>query len=58
MLQVNVALPNGHAELLAFPPSSTVQDLKTAAKRAFGKKFLRLDLSLPRIESYLILRKP
>ena len=40
MLQVNVVLPNGHSELLSLLPSSTVQDLKTAAKRAFGKKSL------------------
>ena len=49
MLQVNVALPNGHAELLTLPPSSTVQDLKTAAKQAFGKKFLRLVTAKNRI---------
>ena len=42
MLQVNVALPNGHAELLSLPPSSTVQDLKTTAQQAFGRKCLRL----------------
>ena len=42
MLQINVALPNGHAELLTLLPSSTVQDLKTAAQRALGKKHLRL----------------
>ena len=35
MLKVNVALLNGHAELLTLSPSSTVQDLQTAAKRAF-----------------------
>ena len=50
MLQVNVALPNGNAELrLPLPPSSTVQDLKTAAKKAFGKKFLRLVTAKNRI---------
>ena len=32
----------GHAELLTLPPSSTVQDLRTTAQRAFGKKYLRL----------------
>ena len=42
MLQVNVVLPNGHAELLSVPLSSTVQDLKAKAHRAFGKKHLRL----------------
>ena len=42
MLQVNVSLPNGHAELLSLLPSSTVQDLKQATQRAFGQKFLRL----------------
>ena len=42
MLKINVALPNGHAELLTLPPSSTVQDLKTAAQQAIGKKHLRL----------------
>ena len=38
MLQVNVALPNGHAELLSLPPSSTVQELKTTAQQAFRAK--------------------
>ena len=42
MIQINVALPNGHAELLTLLPSSTVQDLRTKAQRAFGKKYLRL----------------
>jgi len=42
MLQVNVALPNGHAELLSLLPSSTVQDVRTKAKEAFGKKCLTL----------------
>ena len=42
MLQVNVALPNGQTELLSLLPSSTVQDLRTLAQRAFGKKYLRL----------------
>ena len=42
MLKVNVALPNGHAELLTLLPSSTVQDVRTKAQRAFGKKYLRL----------------
>ena len=42
MIQISVALPNGHAELLTLPPSSTVQDVRTKAKQAFGKKCLRL----------------
>ena len=42
MLKINVALPNGHAELLTLLPSSTVQDVRTKAQRAFGKKYLRL----------------
>ena len=42
MFKIYVALPNGHAELLTLPPSSTVQELKTAAQQAFGKKYLRL----------------
>ena len=42
MLQVNVVLPNGHAELLSLLPSSTVQDVRTKAQRAFGKMCLRL----------------
>ena len=42
MLQVNVALPNGHAEVLSLLPSSTVQNLRTAAQRAFRQKCLRL----------------
>ena len=37
MIQINVALPNGHAELLTLPPSSTVQDVRTKAQRALGK---------------------
>ena len=31
MLQINVALANGHAELMSLLPSSTVQDLRTKA---------------------------
>ena len=42
MLQIDVALPNGHAELLTLLPSSTVRDVRTKAERAFGKKYLRL----------------
>eukprot|EP00434_Breviolum_minutum_P025639 symbB.v1.2.022655.t1/scaffold2027.1/size138498/3 len=41
-IQVNVALPNGHSELLSLFPSSTVRDVKTKAQQAFGKKYLRL----------------
>ena len=41
MLKINVALPNGHAELLTLLPSSTLQELKTAAQQAFGKKYLK-----------------
>ena len=41
-IQISVALPNGHAELLALLPSSTVRDVRTKAQRAFGKKYLRL----------------
>ena len=39
MLKINVALPNGHAETLTLLPSATVQELKTAAQLAFGKKY-------------------
>ena len=42
MIQIYVALPNGHAKLLTLLPSSTVQDVKKMAKRALGKKHLRL----------------
>ena len=42
MLKIDVALPSGHAELLTLLPSSTVQDVRTKAERAFGKKYLRL----------------
>ena len=42
MIQINVVLPNGHAELLTLLPSSTVQDVRTKAQRSFGKKYLRL----------------
>ena len=42
IFHVNVALPNGHAELLTLLPSSTVQDLRAKAQRAFGKKYLGL----------------
>ena len=42
MLKINVALPNGHAELVTLLPSFTVPDVRTKAERAFGKKYLRL----------------
>ena len=42
MILINVALPNGHAELLSLLPSSTVQDVRTQAQLAFGKKHLGL----------------
>ena len=42
MIQINVLLPNGHAELLTLLPSSTVRDVRTKAERAFGKRYLRL----------------
>ena len=38
-IDVQVALLNGHAvELRSFSPSSTIQDLKAKAQRAFGQK--------------------
>ena len=42
MLQVKVALLNGNPELLTLLPSSTVQDVRTKAQLAFGKKYIRL----------------
>ena len=42
MLQVKVSLLNGNPELLTLLPSSTVQDVRAKAQRAFGKKHLRL----------------
>ena len=42
MLEVKVTLLNGHAELLTLLPPSTVQDLRTKAQQAFGKKYLKL----------------
>ena len=42
MIQITVALPNGHVELLTLLPSSTVQDVRTKAQLVFGKKHLRL----------------
>ena len=49
MLQVNVALQSGHAELLSLMASSRVQDLKTAAQQAFGQRCLRLVTAKNRI---------
>ena len=42
MLKINVALLDGHAELLTLLPSSSLQELKTAARQAFGKMHLTL----------------
>ena len=42
MIHINVVLPNGHSELLTLEPSSTLQELKTEAAQAFGKKYLKL----------------
>ena len=42
MIQIHVALPSGDAELLTLLPSSPVQDVRTKAQQAFGKKYLRL----------------
>ena len=49
MLKINVALPNGHAELLTVLPSSTLQELKTAAQQTLGKKYLKLITAKNRI---------
>ena len=49
MLQINVALLNGHAELLSLLRSSTVQDVSTKAQVAFGKKHLRLITAKKRV---------
>eukprot|EP00434_Breviolum_minutum_P043189 symbB.v1.2.038485.t1/scaffold6011.1/size21767/1 len=42
MIQIHVVLPNGHAELFTLLPSSTVQEVRTKAERAFEKKYLKL----------------
>ena len=42
MISIHAALPSGDSELLTLLPSCTVQDLRTEAQRAFGKKRLRL----------------
>ena len=42
MLKIDVALPNGQTELLTLPPAYTVQDVRTKAQQAFGKKYLKL----------------
>ena len=49
MLRINVALLNGNPELLTLLPSSTVQDVRTEAQRAFGKKHLRLITAKSRV---------
>ena len=49
MIQINVALPSGHAELLTLLPSSTVRDVRTKAERSFGKKYLRLSTAKNRV---------
>ena len=41
MIRIHVALLNGNPELLTLPPSSRVQDVRTKAQRAFGKKHLK-----------------
>ena len=53
MIQVNVALPNGHRELLTLEPSSTLQELKTAATQAFRKKYLKLLITAVNLEQTL-----
>eukprot|EP00434_Breviolum_minutum_P044477 symbB.v1.2.039729.t2/scaffold6752.1/size15748/1 len=53
MLKINVALPNGHAELLTLLPSSTVQDVRAKAQQAFGKKHLRLITAKNRVLVHL-----
>ena len=42
MLQIDVALPNGHVEVLSLLPSGTVGMLRTKAQLALGKKHLKL----------------
>ena len=42
MIQVTVALPSGRSEDLSVPASSKVEDLKTLARKSFGKNFLKL----------------
>ena len=42
MLQIDVALPNGHVEVLSLLPSGTVGMLRTKAELALGKKHLKL----------------
>ena len=49
MIHINVTLPSGHTEILTLLPSSTVQDVRTAANEPLGES--TSDLSLPRIES-------
>ena len=49
MMQMNIVLPNGHAEPLTLLPSSKVQVVNTMAQRAFGKKYIRLITSKDRV---------
>ena len=42
MLNISVALLNGNPVPLRLSTSSTVQDVRTKAQRAFGKKYLKL----------------
>ena len=42
MLNISVALLNGNHVSLRLSTSSTVQDVRTKAQRAFGKKYLKL----------------
>ena len=49
MLQVNVALPSGHATCLSLPESSKVGDLKVLAQNYFQQRCLRLVTATGRI---------
>ena len=42
MFKLDVALLNGNPERLTLLPSSLVQDVRTKAQQAFGKKYLKL----------------
>ena len=42
MMQINVVLSSGRAELLSLPPGSTVQDILTQTQEAFGNTWLQL----------------
>ena len=48
MIQINVALPNPHSELLTLLPSCTLQDVETTAQ-AFWKKCRRLITATNRV---------